>query len=379
MKIIIVAGEPSGDQLAAGFVRKLKEYYPNAQIEGIAGEKMQSNGCKSLYNMQILSVMGVVEVIKSLPKILKVRYGLLKYLKKDLPDIYIGVDAPDFNLPIEKKMRLLGVKTIHYVSPSVWAWREGRLKTIKKATNVVLSILPFEEAYYANHNHKAIFVGHPLANKIPQKVDCTEKKSIFNFCERDYVVGILPGSRIQEVIRLLPPFLEAAILLQKKIPDIKFILPLADEAMYDCLESYEHLLKQISIKVICKNSHDAIAACDSVMVASGTATLEVMLYKKPMLMAYKLNKFNFFLAKIFIKIKRFSLPNILANDDLICELIQDSVTPENIFNEMMKIYSDHNYRNHMISKFILMHKSMDLDSDKLAFNVVHDMLNGRYE
>ena len=375
MRIVIVAGEPSGDQLAEGLVKKLRKAYPKAIIEGVAGEKMQLAGCISLYPMDILSVMGVVDVLKSLPQILKVRFGLLRYFKKNPPDLYIGIDAPDFNLPIEKKLKKRGVKTIHYVSPSVWAWRESRMKTIKKATDVVLAILPFEEEYYDAHGHKAVFVGHPLASKIPYEPLKNARKLYYNIKPSTCVVGLLPGSRFQEVDRLVGYFLGAALKLQEKIEGVKFLLPIARVQLKECLIKYKTFMDKLNIDIIDGDSHRVIEASDIVVVASGTATLETMLYKKPMVMVYKLGAINYLLAKLFIKIKRFSLPNILANKDLIVELIQDAVTADNIVDEVLNLYSNTHYRNKMVENFYGLHEKLLCDSDEKAYRVVESLLN----
>ena len=372
MHIVIVAGEPSGDQLAEGLVRKLRKAYPKAIIEGIAGEKMQLAGCISLYPIDTLSVMGIVDVLRNLPKILKVRFGLLKYLKKNPPDLYIGIDAPDFNLPIEKKLKKRGVKTIHYVSPSVWAWREGRMKTIKQATDVVLAILPFEEDYYATHAHKAVFVGHPLASKIAYEPNTDYQKLYFHIEPSIYVIGLLPGSRLQEVDRLVGYFLK----LQGKIQGVKFLLPIAKAKLKDSLIQYKSLLDKLNIDIIDGESHKVIEASDLVIVASGTATLEAMLYKKPMVMVYKLGIVNYLFARLFIKIKRFSLPNILADKDLIVELIQEAATADNIVDEVLNLYSNINYRKNMVDCFYDIHEKLLCDSDEKAYRVVKNLLNG---
>jgi len=378
VRIAIVAGEPSGDQLAEGLVQKLKAHYPDAIIEGIAGEKMQVAGCKTLFPLETLSVMGVVEVIKNLPAILKIRRGILKHFKANRPDIYIGVDAPDFNLPVEKKLRPLGVKTVHYVSPSVWAWREGRMKTIKKATDVVLAILPFEEAFYQKHNHRAVFVGHPLANKISIEPNTLQAKQKLQLDENKISVALLPGSRAQEVERLLKPFLGAALICQEKLDrPLQFVIPVAKPSLSVEIEKYQDIISQLDVKVIAGNAHTVLEAADYVMLASGTAALEAMLYKKPMVMAYKFGKINYLIAKTFIKIKRFSLPNILADDDVILELIQDNATAETLSDELICLMTNSEAREKMVSKFYELHEMLRCDSDEKAFQVVKDLIEAQ--
>ena len=375
MRIAIVAGEPSGDQLAEGLVKKLKTHYPDAIIEGIAGEKMQAAGCKTLFPLETLSVMGVVEVIKNLPAILKIRRGILKHFKANRPDIYIGVDAPDFNLPVEKKLRALGIKTVHYVSPSVWAWREGRMKAIKKATDAVLAILPFEEAFYQKHNHRAVFVGHPLANKISIEPNTSQAKQKLQLNEKKITVALLPGSRAQEVERLLKPFLGAALICQEKLDQpLQFVIPVAKPSLNAEIEKYQDMMDQLDVKVVAGNAHTVLEAVDYVMLASGTAALEAMLYKKPTIMAYKLGFINSLVAKAFLKIKRFSLPNILADDEVIPEILQDDVTPENLANELMRLICDKERRDKMIHSFYALHEMLRCDSDEKAFQVVKGLI-----
>ena len=313
--IVLVAGEPSGDQLGEGLVAKLKATYPQAKINGIAGPLMQKSGCESLFPMEALSVMGVFEVLKHLSTILKIRWQLLRYLKKTKPDIYIGIDAPDFNLPVEKKMKKMGVKVVHYVSPSVWAWREGRMKTIKAATDVVLAILPFEELFYKKHHHRAVFVGHPLANKVPlfPNTEKARSKLNINLSDNEQIIGLLPGSRHQEVERLLEPFLEGLESLKIQLNQkFKIIIPIAKKSLEILIKEIVEEYKHLDIILVNGQAHTVLEASDYVLLASGTAALEAMLYKKPMVMAYKLSNLSYLLAKILITPGFYSLPNLLA-------------------------------------------------------------------
>lgn len=375
MRIVLVAGELSGDQLGGGLVKKLKEAYPDAIIEGIGGPQMISNGLNSLYPIEYLSVMGLFEVLKQLPKILKARFGLLKHFKKYKPDIYIGIDAPDFNLPIEKKLKKRGIKTTHYVSPSVWAWREGRIKGIKKATDSILAILPFEVDFYHKHNHRVVFVGHPLANKIP--LDPINPQSIrtqLNIDKDRLTIAILPGSRHQEVSLLMPVFFDVIKKIKQKHRQAQFIIPLAKPSLNKYFDQYKDQLKDLSIHLIEGKSHQVLQACDFVLLASGTAALEAMLYKKPMVMAYKLSPFTFFFAKFLVKIRLFSLPNILANKMLIPEFIQNEANGNNLFDAMDNLIKDKNLSESTINEFYQLHQLLKQDSDQLAFEEVNYLL-----
>ncbi|MFT6834224.1 MAG: lipid-A-disaccharide synthase [Francisellaceae bacterium] len=375
MHIILVAGEPSGDQLGEGLVAKLRENYPDAKIEGIAGPLMQSAGCKSLFPMETLSVMGIVEVLKHLPAILKIRFNLLKYLKENKPDIYIGIDAPDFNLPVEKKLKKLGIKVVHYVSPSVWAWRSGRMKSIKAATDVVLSILPFEEKFYKDRGHRAVFVGHPLANKIPLEPNIEKARKLIGLDSDDLIIGLLPGSRLQEVDRLLEPFLEGVQSLKIKLnKNFTVLIPIAKPSLKNKIKEISAGYNDLNIKLIDGNAHIVQEACDYILLASGTAALEAMLYKKPMVMAYKLSAITHRIALLLIKSKFYSLPNILADKPLITELLQYDVNRKRICDELFFLIDNDKKTKELVKEFYVLHKLLTCDADQKSFQVVKSLL-----
>ena len=361
MRIAIVAGELSGDQLGEGLVRLLKQHYPKAHIEGIAGPRMIKAGCNSLYPMEALSVMGIVEVLKHLPEILRIRRGLLKHFQQNRPDVYIGIDAPDFNLPIEEKLKKQGVKTVHYVSPSVWAWREARIKKIKRATDVVFAILPFEEAFYRKHGHKAVFVGHPLAEEIElhqasEKMIATRK--LLKLSLTKSIIALLPGSRRQEVKQLLPVFLKSLCILQQKGIEFEVILPVAKLSLLPLVKQHDHLLERLNVKCINQQANLALQAADIALVASGTATLEAMLYKKPMVVGYKVSKITAWLVKRLITTKYFSLPNILANKALVPELLQDKLSAQNCADALTQYLDDQHKIAHLKQEFLQLHQQL---------------------
>jgi lipid-A-disaccharide synthase len=372
---MLVAGEPSGDQLGEGLVAKLREAYPDAKIDGIAGPLMQKSGCRSLFPMETLSVMGLVEVIKHLPAILKVRSKLLKYIKENKPDIYIGIDAPDFNLPVEKKVKKMGVKVVHYVSPSVWAWREGRMKTIKAATDAVLAILPFEEDFYKKHNHRAIFVGHPLANKVPLEPNVKAARDKLNLNQEELIIAVLPGSRAQEVERLLEPFLQGLESLKFRLKkNFKVLIPIAKPSLLEKITEISNSYKNVDTQIIEGKAHTILEAADYVLLASGTAALEAMLYKKPMVMAYKLSKTTHVLAKMLVHSKYYSLPNLLADKKLITELLQYDVTREKISDELYELITNKTKTNEVIGQFYSLHESLKCDADQKSLQVVKSLL-----
>ena len=377
MRIAIVAGELSGDQLGEGLVRLLKQQYPKAYIEGIAGPKMIKAGCNSLYPMEGLSVMGIVEVLKHLPEILKIRRGLLKHFKHNRPNIYIGIDAPDFNLPIEEKLKKQGIKTAHYVSPSVWAWREARIKKIKRATDVVFAILPFEEAFYRKHGHKAVFVGHPLAEEIklhqtPKEI--TAARKLLKLSLQKPIVALLPGSRHQEIKQLLPVFLESLCILQQKRLEFEVILPVAKPSLLPLVKQHERLLDRLNVKCINQQANLALQAADIVLVASGTATLEAMLYKKPMVVGYKVSKITAWLVKRLITTKYFSLPNILANKALVPELLQDKLNAQNCADALAQYLDDQNKISYLQQEFSRLHQQLIANTNQKIQTAIAELI-----
>ncbi len=372
---MLVAGELSGDQLGAGVVRLLRQHYPNAIIEGIGGTQMLGAGLNGLYPIETLSVMGIIEVIKHLPSILKVRRGILQHCKKNPPDIYIGIDAPDFNLPIEAKLKVLGVKTAHYVSPSVWAWRENRIKKIKKATDIVFAILPFEETFYQKHQHKAIFVGHPLANKILLTEDTQSARTYLDITSEHKIIALLPGSRIQELIRILPIFLETLSKIKQKGYQFNALLPVAKKSLYTELDRYKEQFDVLNIRLLDGQAHHVLQACDFSLVASGTATLETMLYKKPMVIGYKVSNITATIVKHMLKTPFFGLPNILANEEVVPEFIQQNFTSENCAGALQRYFDDEHKINTIKQRFTELHKLLIQDADSKVTIEIIKLLN----
>ena len=374
MRIAIVAGELSGDQLGESLVLELKKTYPNAIIEGIGGPKMIANGFKSLFSMEALSVMGVFEVLSNLKQILSIRKNLIKYLLKNKPDIYIGIDAPDFNLPIERKLRKHNIKTLHYVSPSVWAWREYRLKKIKEATNSILSILPFEEEYYKKHNHRAIFVGHPLAKQIPVNIDKKIYKNKLGFSEQTPLLAVLPGSRKAEVSRLLPVFLDSIKKLKDEGFDFQVAIPIAKNSLNTFFDQNKDKIEKLNIKLFKGQSHDVLKGADFCLLASGTATLETMLCKLPMVVAYKVSKVSEFFARRLLKITSFSLPNILYGKELVPEYIQQDCTSENLACKLREYFTNTEEVSNLLEKYNQIHNQLIVDTNKIIISEIKRLL-----
>ncbi|AEP30542.1 lipid-A-disaccharide synthase [Brumicola nitratireducens] len=376
LRIGIVAGEASGDVLAAGFVAVLKDMYPNAIFEGIGGKHLTALGLNSLFDMEELSVMGLVEVLKHLPRLLHIRKAVVQHFLDNPPDIFIGVDAPDFNLAVEAKLKQAGVKTVHYVSPTVWAWRESRIHKIAKATNLVLGIFPFEADIYNKYKVPYQYVGHTMADSIPLVPDQQEKRQLFALDGEDKVLALLPGSRAREVDTLLPDFIKTAELLTLSLPALKVIIPAANNAReVQIKQLLKALNPKVEVVVTQLSARDVMIAANAVLLASGTATLEAMLCKKPMVVGYKMSKMTHMIMKRLYKPDYFSLPNILANEALVPELLQEDVNPQNMADKLRPMLE--NEPHALISRFTQLHKSLQLNADEQAAKAIQGLLVNR--
>ena len=348
LKIGIVVGEVSGDTLGAKLIRSFREQGIDAEFEGIGGPQMIAEGFKSFYPMDILSVMGLVEVLKDIKKLFAVRDGLVEKWATNPVDVFIGIDAPDFNLRLSKslKQKQLPIKTVQYVSPSVWAWRQGRVHGIKASIDLVLCLFPFEKAFYKKWNVPAAFVGHPLASQLPLENPILQAKEELGLDLTQKHIALLPGSRRGEIEKLGPLVLDAAKLLYAKYPNYRFVIPAINDA---CKQQIEALLAQYPKALVdqidllensgteSKIGRQVMNAANIVALASGTATLEAMLLHRPMVTFYKLNWLTYHVVKFLIKIQYYSLPNIIAGKKVIQELIQKDATPEKLAAEIEKL------------------------------------------
>ncbi|MGQ1300300.1 lipid-A-disaccharide synthase [Acinetobacter baumannii] len=348
LKIGIVVGEVSGDTLGVKLMRSFREQGIDAEFEGIGGPQMIAEGFNSYYPMETLSVMGIVEVLKDLKKLFAVRDGLINQWTQHPVDIFIGIDAPDFNLRLSKsiKEKNLPIKTVQYVSPSVWAWRQGRVHGIKQSIDLVLCLFPFEKVFYEQYEVPAAFVGHPLAKQLPLENPIQIAKQELGVDENQKHIALLPGSRKGEVERLLPMLLGAANILHTRYPDIQFLIPAINDARKQQIEQgVEQLAPQLKAKIHILENTDSeskigrmvMNASDIIALASGTATLEAMLMHRPMVTFYKLHWLTYLIAKFLVKIPYYSLPNIIAGKKVIEELIQADATPENLAAEIEKL------------------------------------------
>ncbi len=372
-KIAIVAGEVSGDILGARLILSLKKHYPNLMIEGIGGAEMEQAGCDCLYPMERLSVMGFAEVLSRLFELLKIRKQLIKHWTASPPDVFIGIDAPDFNLALEASLHKTGVSTVHYVSPSVWAWREKRVKKMVGNIDLMLTLFPFEVQFYKRHQINAQFVGHPLADEIPLSAQQKPAREQLALPLDKKIMAILPGSRSGEIKRLSKPFLRAAMLLQKQYPDLLLIAPMANSKTYSQFEAIKaEIAPKLALKLIDGQSRLAMQAADIVLLASGTAVLEGMLLNRPMVAAYKLSAITITIIRFFkmFKVNYFTLPNNLANERLVPELLQEQVTPENILTEINALLNETDKASYRQQRFLEIHKQLKQNASEAAARAI---------
>jgi len=360
MKIAISAAETSGDLLGAKLVEALKKQNSAIDIEGLAGEKMLASGCQQLWDQKLVNVMGFSEVLKKLPALLRLRKTIIEYFSANKPAVFIGVDAPDFNFVIEKKLKSQGIKTVHFISPSVWAWRQSRIKKIKQSTDLVLCVFPFEVDFYQKNQQKALFVGHPLAQSLSPRNNHVAGKNIV----------LMPGSRESEVKRLLPEMIAAAKLMAKQDAELAFHLVLANDALRHWAEQQADGLK---VTLSSGDAHQRIEQADLVLVASGTATLEVALIGVPMVVVYKLSVISYFIASRLVKSPYVSLPNVIANKALVPELIQKEANGANIAKQALQILSADNQT--LVKEFKTIHAQLKHDADDEAATAILDLVN----
>ncbi|AXO62455.1 lipid-A-disaccharide synthase [Pseudomonas sp. phDV1] len=366
LRVALVAGEASGDILGCGLMQAIKQRHPDAEFIGVGGARMEAEGLKSFFPMERLAVMGLVEVLGRLFELLRRRRQLARELIAAKPDVFIGIDAPDFNLGLELKLRRAGIKTVHYVSPSVWAWRQKRVLKIREACDLMLTLFPFEAQFYDEHQVPVRFVGHPLADAIPQQADRAAAREALDLPQDEPVVALMPGSRGGEVARLGELFLDAAIRLRALRPGIHFLLPCATP---ERREQLEQMLagRDLPLTLLNGRSHEALAACDAVLIASGTATLEALLYKRPMVVAYRVAPLTYRVLKRLVKSPYISLPNLLAERLLVPELIQDAATPEALAQAVAPLIDGGQVQT---EGFDLIHRALRRDASVSAADAV---------
>ena len=376
MRIALIAGEPSGDYLGGGLIQALRQHYPEASFEGIGGQHMTAAGLRSYYPLHELSVMGLVEVLRHLPRLLGIRRALRRRWLADPPDAFIGVDAPDFNLGLARSLRHAGIPTVQYVSPTVWAWREGRVRSIRQAVDRVLCIYPFEHDFYRHRDVPSRFVGHPLADDIPLEVDHEDARQKLGLTADQSLVALLPGSRTSEVDHLLPLFLEVARRLMLSHPTTRFAIPAAtstlEHRIRDILKAHESL----PVSVGTGGAHSTLAAADAGLIASGTATLEAMLLGCPSLMAYRVNRLTAAIGRRVIRVPYFAMPNLMAGEMIMPEYVQEKADPEALAPALQELLDDRSQRETIRTKFRDLHGLLKKNSSAKSALAIREMLDG---
>lgn len=380
MRIAVVAAEPSGDQLGAGLMRALQAALPDARFEGIGGVQMQAVGMQSLAPMETLSVMGLVEVLAHLPRLLRLRRSLLVRWLADPPDLFIGIDAPDFNFHLEHRLRAAGVPTVHYVSPTVWAWREGRVQTIRESTDLLLSIFPFELEFLEARGVHAAYVGHRLAAEMPLEPDREGARQALGLGRDEPVLAVLPGSRKGEVERLARPFLQSASVCAERLPGLRVVTPLVNEDLRRIWRAQRaRYAPELEVIEVMQDSRRSLAAADVVLTASGTATFEGLLSKRPMVVGYKLNLLTYWLARTLrlVRLEHVAMANLLAGEGLAPEFIQDTCEPAQLVPALMDFFGDPGRVRAIQQRYAEVHREMMMDTDQRAADAVLDLLRQR--
>ena len=369
LRVGLVAGESSGDLLGAGLITALQRRHPDAVFEGVAGPHMIEAGCERWADAETLAVMGLIEPLKHLPELLGLRRNLIDRWRGSPPDVFVGIDAPDFNLGLEKALKASGIRTMHYVSPTVWAWRAGRIRKIRKAADCVLCILPFEPGIYEKHGIDAVFVGHPKADELSPEADATAIREALGLPGGGCVIAVMPGSRASEVSRLAPVFVAAAVEVASQLHDAHFVTPVARPKLRVLIEAEldKHSIRD-RFTLVDGRSVECMAASDLILLASGTAALESALLGKPTIAAYRVAWLTALIVKTLrlIKVDRFTLPNLLCGETLIPEFIQEAARPAAIASEVIELLGDSGRRARIRGRFAKLHDELALDANERA-------------
>jgi lipid-A-disaccharide synthase len=376
LRIGIVVGEASGDLLGAKLIKEMKEKYSDIEVVGIGGRHLMENGCQSLFNMERLSVMGIFEIFGRLIELLSIRKKLTKYFIDNPPDVFIGIDAPEFNLTLEEKLRSKGIKTVHYVSPSVWAWRGYRIKKISRAVDLMLVLFPFELAYYGKNNIKAKFVGHPLANQLNKTPDNKGAREALGLPRDKTIIALMPGSRKSELNQHSLIFLETAVRCHERHENLHFVTNMVDEQAREIFsKAINDTCPDLPISIFMDDSRRVMQASDLLLLASGTITLEAMLLKKPMVVAYKLSWFSYQIASRLIHIPYAALPNLLAGKLLVPECLQYDCTPEKLSTELSTWLNNESAVEKLKHEFDVIHQGMVQQKNHSAVDEVISLIN----
>jgi len=379
LRIGIVVGEASGDILGAGLMTALLKRFPNATFEGVGGPRMEALGFHSLFPQDRLAVMGFIEPLKRLPELLSIRRNLRRHFTKNKPDVFIGIDSPDFNLSLEGDLKAEGVPTAHYVSPSVWAWRQKRIFKIARSVDLMLTLLPFEAAFYEQHEVPVKFVGHPLADDFPLEIDQQSARETLDIRANAQLVALLPGSRGGEVKLLGDVFIKTAQWCLQRNPNLQFIIPAANAARRAQLERQLANNLEMPIRIIDGQSQLVMQAADAVLMASGTTTLECLLLKRPMVVAYKMAPLSYAIISRLLKSKYVSLPNLLADQELVPEILQAQATPENLGEALIQYLNNTDAAQNLRSKFTDIHLQLRCNASEQAADAILQLITNQKE
>jgi lipid-A-disaccharide synthase len=377
MRIALVAGEASGDALGAALIEALKRRFPGAQFAGVAGPRMKASGCTAWFDSEELAVMGLTEILRHLPRLLRLRSALQRRILDWRPDVFIGVDFKEFNLGLARRLKKQGLRTVQYVSPQVWAWRQGRARTIGEAVDLILCLFPFEPEFYREYGVRAAFVGHPLADQIPLEVDRAAARAELGIPGDARVLAVLPGSRHGEVEHLADAFAGAAELLTARYPGLVSIAPMVTPALRDLFAGRcAALAPRAAVRMLDGHARSALAAADVVLVASGTATLEAALCKRPMVVAYKLGALTAFMLRQFglVKVRYFSQPNLLADNELVPEFFQEKATPGNLAEALATWFEQPEHVAHVQREFLHIHETLRRGGAERAAAEISELL-----
>lgn len=374
---MIVAGEQSGDILGAGLIRSLRKHFPDCEFSGIGGEKMMSEGFQSHFELERLSVMGFIDPLKRLPELLGMIRKLKKSMQEESIDIFIGIDSPDFTIRLESAAKAYGIFSVHYVSPSVWAWRQGRIKKIKKSVDLMLTLLPFEAEFYEKHELEVKFVGHPLADDFPLVPDQEAARKGFGIANDCRLLALMPGSRRSELEQLFPVMLELIVHLREKLPTLEFILPAANPQRMDEIKQMAEGHSLEGVHLVLAQSHQAMMAADCILMASGTTSLEAMLLKRPMVISYKWPALTWAILSRLVKVDFIGLPNLLAGEELVPELLQDKATVENMSAKLLPLLTERGSRAALVARFTELHLQLKQNASDTAAQAIATTWNKR--
>ncbi|ARU95084.1 lipid-A-disaccharide synthase [Tatumella citrea] len=376
LTVALIAGETSGDILGAGLIRALKAKHPDIRFVGVAGPLMQAEGCEAWYEMEELAVMGIVEVLGRLPRLLHIRRDLTRRLTALRPDVFVGIDAPDFNIPLEGRLKQAGIRTIHYVSPSVWAWRQKRVFKIGRNTDLVLAFLPFEKAFYDKYDVPCRFIGHTMADSLPLVPDKSAAREKLGISSEALCLALLPGSRSAEVEMLSADFLKAAQILRVRYPALEIVVPMVNARRREQFEQIKsEVAPELVLHLVDGQAREVMIASDAAILASGTAALECMLAKCPMVVGYRMKPFTFWLAKRLVKTEWVSLPNLLAGREVVKELLQDDCQPELLAAALEPLLHQGPERTALLATFTELHQQIRWNADEQAAQAVLELVS----